>query len=115
MSIDKNTNQSKRKLLIDFELYADNDPDFKRELVKLMAENLEELRDAQSLSVSGHDPLLFSKSYHKMKTTLVMLEDEEFDTVIQHLKSGSFDSHTVSEFHRIVAEIISSLATENNS
>jgi hypothetical protein len=50
-----------------------------------------------------------------MKTTLVMLEDEEFDTVIQQLKNGLYDTHTVSEFQRIVAEIISSLPTENNS
>ena len=49
-----------RALFIDFDLYAENDPDFKQELIELMIENLHELRQAHCRSV---DPTRFAGAF----------------------------------------------------
>lgn len=110
MNIKVNVSKSKRELFVDFELYADNDPDFKRELVTLMIDNLTELHGAYKVSATQSDPVLFSKAVHKMKTTLVMLEDPELNTVIEDLKRPDAEPGNISRFGNIIAELIESLS-----
>ncbi len=100
----------KRALLIDFELYADNDPDFKRELITLMIDNLREVLAAYKASVKQSEPDIFSKACHKMKTTLVMLEDPELTAVVEDLKRPDAEPGNVSRFGKIIAELIESLS-----
>lgn len=109
MNTRTNATTSNRPLFIDFELYADNDPEFKQELITGMIDNLNELLEALRASIKQNDRTIFSKSYHKMKTTLVMLEDPEFDAVIEDLRKPEVDPMHIPRFQNIVAEIISSL------
>ena len=102
----------KRPLFIDFELYADNDPEFKLELIESMVDNLHELQKAYSYSVENKDPQFFSKTYHKVKTTIVMLEDDEFNKLIEELKNPAVDADKVSLFNKLIVEIIRSLSAE---
>jgi hypothetical protein len=104
------TTVSKRTLLVDFELYADNDPEFKQELIALMIDNLTELHSAFKDSVKQNDPDIFRKSCHKMKTTLVMLEDPELDAIVIDLKQPDVEPGSISRFGNVIAELIESLS-----
>jgi len=103
---------TKRKLFIDFDLYADNDPDFKQELIELMIDNLQELQQAYRLSAEQHDPQIFLKACHKVKTTLCMLEDIELQAVVEDLKHPGMTQDKVFLFNKLSAEIIASLLAE---
>lgn len=74
-----------RPLFIDFDLHTDGDEVFKKELIALMIENLRELIWAQDRAHQQNDLSFFSKACHKMKPTLVMLEDKEFLDVVSEL------------------------------
>jgi hypothetical protein len=102
----------KRPLVVDFDLYADNDPDFKQELIELMVDNLEELLEAYKTSVEQKDPPFFSKACHKVKTTLVMLEDKELDALVEDLKTMEADETRAFLLKKICEEIIASLWLE---
>lgn len=104
------TTVSKRTLLVDFELYADNDPEFKQELIILMIDNLTELHSALKMSAKANEPDIFRKSCHKMKTTMVMLADSELNAVVEDLKRPDAEPGNISRFGNIVAELIESLS-----
>jgi hypothetical protein len=110
-----NENTLNRALFIDFELYAENDPVFKEELIDMIIENLHELQQAYNYSVERHDPEVFRKACHKVKTTISMLADQEFDTVVEDLKSSKVDQSRVSFFNKLSAGIIASLLNEKVS
>lgn len=71
---------------IDFDLYTDNDSDFKHKLVVLMISNLNELQQALFHSLQNQDVQSFSKASHKVHATLVILDDADLDQVIAELK-----------------------------
>jgi hypothetical protein len=75
---------SMRPLFIDFDAYTDGDDDFKKELIVLIIDNLRELQ--QILSPNSHDIQVFHKVCHKVKATLVMLDDSEMMVTIEQLK-----------------------------
>ncbi|MBA4055989.1 MAG: hypothetical protein C0490_14840 [Marivirga sp.] len=112
MNTRTNVSTSKRTLFIDFEMYADNDPEFKQELIALMIDNLNELHKAYGTSVKQKDPEIFRKACHKVKTTLVMLEDPEIDAVVEDLKKPDVDPGNISRFENIIAELVESLLGE---
>jgi hypothetical protein len=101
----------KRPLLVDFEAYTDNDPEFKKELVVSMIDNLQELQQCYETAVASRDTGLFSKCCHKVKVTLVMLQDPELDEVIGLLQKDVLALCKPS-FDRIIKEIIGSLLAE---
>ena len=109
-------NESKlsRTLFVDFELYADNDPDFKRELIDHMVDNLQELLQAYRTSIDQNDTTPFQKVCHKVKTTLVILEDDELNALVEDLKNMSVEGARISLLNKICAEIIASLLSEKN-
>ena len=109
-----NESISRRTLFIDFDLYADNDPDFKLELIQLMIENLEELQQAFILSVRQNDLQIFIKACHKVKTTLCMLADGELDAIVEDLKVPGINPEKVSLFNKLNVEIINSLSAEKS-
>lgn len=109
-----NESISKRILFIDFDLYAENDPDFKQELIELMIDNLQELQQAYDLSAEQHEPVFFLKACHKVKTTLSMLADVEFNVAVEDLKNPGVSAERISLFKKLSGEIIISLLTEKS-
>jgi hypothetical protein len=107
-----NASTVKRALFIDFNLYADNDPAFKQELIGLMVDNLQELQQALHISVEQKDPEFFLKACHKATTTLIMLEDKELNALVEDLKIKEADEARISLLNKLSAEIISSLLSE---
>lgn len=105
----------KRALFIDFDLYADNDPDFKNELIQLMVDNLHELQQAYHDSVEQHNTEGFKKICHKVKTTLCMLADREFYAVVEELKNSGVDQDRVSFFNQLISEITAGLLNEKRT
>ncbi len=101
----------RRPLAVNFEVYTDNDPEFKKELIILMIDNLQELQQCYETSVVARNTELFSKSCHKVKVTLGMLQDPEFDAVIELLQEDVLALCRPS-FDRIIKEIVGSLLAE---
>lgn len=105
---------SKRALSIDFAQFSDNDPAFKARLIDLMIENLAELEEGYYQTVNSKDPTFLLKAYHKVKTTLTMLDDKELDAVVEDLKDPGIGPAAISRYKRISAEITSSLLAEKS-
>ncbi len=104
----------KRTLSIDFNLYTDNDAGFKQQLIDLMIENLQELQHAYGASVEQKDSTCFSKACHKVKTTIIMLEDKELIALIEDLKRFDANAEKVPLLNGLCTEIIDSLLLERN-
>lgn len=106
----------KRPLYVDFDSFTDNDPDFRRELIDHMVDNLRELVIAHQISAQQKDGTLFLKVCHKVKTTLVMLSDKELDLLIEIIKPTYNNSASNEEkgcsLEKLCAEIIKSLLSE---
>jgi hypothetical protein len=100
---------SARPLFIDFDAYTDGDQDFKKELIVLMIDNLRELQ--QILRPESHDIQIFHKVCHKVKATLVMLDDAEVLEIIEQLKIMTNHSQ-LDQLNQICGDIIESLGRE---
>ncbi len=86
-SLEKVTTFEKpRRVGVDFDLYTEGDPDFKREFISLMLKNLEELKVALETSVENEDPEVYTKTAHKVRTTVFILGDNELTSLIDELK-----------------------------
>lgn len=77
----------KKKTTINIALYTDGDPEFKRELAGLLIKNIHELQEQLQIALKSTSAETFGKACHKVKTTLGMLGDEEFNSVIEGLGS----------------------------
>jgi hypothetical protein len=100
---------SARPLFIDFDTYTDGDQDFKKELIVLIIDNLRELQ--QMLRPESHDIQLFHRVCHKIKATLVMLDDSEMLEIVEQLKIMTNYSQ-LDQLDRICADVIESLGKE---
>jgi signal transduction histidine kinase/CheY-like chemotaxis protein len=78
---------ARKKASINIDLYTDGDPEFKRELAGLLIKNIQELQEHLQLALETNSAETFNKACHKVKTTLGMLGDDEFTSVIDGLKS----------------------------
>jgi CheY-like chemotaxis protein len=76
------TNADRRDIFIDFDLYTDGDLDFKKELTSLIIHNIHELQEA----ILVDDKEFFLSVTHKVKTTLVMLDDAEFSQLMDRFE-----------------------------
>lgn len=77
-----------RRLGVDFDLYTEGDPDFKREFVSLLLKNLEELKTALTMALQAKDAGVYSKAVHKVRTSIFILGDSEFSSLIDELKKN---------------------------
>jgi len=75
-----------RPLKIKFELYADSDSDFKQELIMLMISNLHELQQASYRAYYANDAKMFQTITHKVKSTMILLDDQEFTCAVDDVK-----------------------------
>ncbi len=98
---------SNRPLYIDFDLVTDGDASFKNELVVLMIDNLKELMEA--LTTAGQDAEPFHKVTHKIKPTIEMLNDAEFNAMIAQVKTLDDKMAAIISLQKICPEIIASL------
>lgn len=96
-----------RPLFVDFDKYTDGDSDFKKELVVLMIDNIHEL--IGSLKSVEDDLQPFLKTIHKIKPTIEMLDDPEFNEKIAGVKSEPGNQVIAGHLHNISNDIIASL------
>jgi hypothetical protein len=103
---------TRRPLFIDFNLYTDGDPVFKSELIGMMIANLLELQQALDLSLKRRELSLYHTASHKINSTLNILADQEFITIVKEIKTHSEDEENVVRFNDLCSQIIASLETE---
>jgi hypothetical protein len=102
-----------RKLSIDFDLYTDGDLEFKSELTLLMLDNVRELQQSLSEAIKANDSEIFRKTCHKVKPTLSIIDDAEFNDIIEVLKCQIDNQNCISVFGTISHGIIKALEEEN--
>jgi CheY-like chemotaxis protein len=100
-----------KRLYFDIDEYADGDMEFKKELITLMIDNINELKTALHNSIKRRSPELFRKSCHKVNPTIGILNDTEFANLIERIK-GKADKATVSVFDKMCENIIDTLRQE---
>jgi hypothetical protein len=105
-------NEPVRRLAIDFDLYTDGDPEFKSELTVLMLDNIKELQQALSEAGKINDAEIFRKTCHKIKPTLSMIDDAEFNDIIEVLKCQIHNQNCISVFGTISNGILRALEAE---
>jgi len=105
---------SVRPLFVDFKLHADDDPDFKLELIDLMISNLAELKTALVVSIKENNLEIYRRSCHKVKVSLTILNDLEFTDASEALKESDAGPAKIDRFNKLCDEIISSLTEEKN-
>jgi CheY-like chemotaxis protein len=77
-----------RPLHIDFDAHTAGDPVFKLELLRLLIENIEELRRSFDLPLTSEDLDGFIKISHKVRSAFIILNDQQFSDSFDHLKSA---------------------------
>lgn len=108
--------ESSRKLNIDFDMYTDGDQEFKGELISLVINNMCELEEVVNRMHMETDPEYFDKTLHKVKTTLVMVNDSEHAEILDLIKAMSPKDSAFQElknqFNIINRQIINALQEE---
>lgn len=75
-----------RPLKVRFDLFADSDTDFKAELITLLISNIKELQHASYRAYYTADARTYQNISNKVKSTLILLDDDEFTYVVDDLK-----------------------------
>lgn len=110
-----------RPLFIDFDLYTDGDPVFKLEFIQLMIDNLHELQEGIRESLRTNNGQPFSLKYHKVASTIEMLNDamliEDLNALRDHFKDGRFNGSgslqaKSEDLQRMLTLVIRSLSLE---
>jgi hypothetical protein len=112
-----------RPLNIKFEVYSDGDDfEFKTELIALMKDSVRELQTAAANSFNLRNPEIFRKAAHKAKSTLVLLDDNEFIAVVEAFKNQmvSYDDRSdeelnpykINKLNEVCESIVESLEKE---
>ena len=108
-----------RPLYINFDHYTDGDLVYKKELGGLIIDNLREFQRSVPDSLLNDKKESFLKACHKMKVTLDMLEDKEFNKLVdglQHMVSlGCHDDRFVAlstQLQKICDLVVASLKRE---
>jgi PAS domain S-box-containing protein len=109
--------------VVNIDLYTDGDPEFKRELAGLLVKNVQELQEQLKLAIESKSAEIYVKAYHKVRTTLSMLGDNEFTAIIEslgtRLSKGEFkEAHLKSEltkFKTLCIRIIAGLQEDTGS
>jgi hypothetical protein len=103
-----------RPLYIDFDLHIDGDNRFKREFITLLIANLRELHAAWKSAIENNEDPLFKLISHKIKPTLIILNDLEFSILVEELNIKMSNVQTNLLFNRLCTSIIKSLEHEMN-
>jgi len=108
-----------RPLRLKLNLYSDTDSEFKSELVGLMIRNLREMQQASYRSYYSDDQRALHNVAHKVKSTLILLDDIEYTYVIDDLKQAFIHGEKapalqekINRFNRLTEAIIKTLNRE---
>jgi CheY-like chemotaxis protein/two-component sensor histidine kinase len=104
-------------------LYAEGDPEFRRELASLIVKNLEELRESVRASLENDSANQYQTTLHKVKSTINMLGDTQLTSCIDELneklsKPKSLPNgigEVIERFNFLSEEVINGLHEENLS
>ncbi|HYF67554.1 MAG TPA: hypothetical protein VD884_05425 [Ohtaekwangia sp.] len=110
------TQQINRPLFVDFDLYAEGDTEFKKELITHMISNLVELQQELQAAIDQNDLKIFRAACHKYHTTVSMLADPGLDAAIDSIKEGITGPDTeqkIERFNFLCVVIIKSLEKEH--
>jgi PAS domain S-box-containing protein len=111
------------KPLSKLDLYAEGDLEFKRELADLLIKNVDTLRESVLNYLETGDTSIYLSVYHKCKTTISMLGDEEFSTVAEDIHAmlisvpngnGKMDK-TIDRFITLAEDVVKGLEEELSS
>ncbi len=78
---------------------TDGDPEFRRELALLLANNITELMANVDKALQDNDPNIFTRAVHKTKTTLSILNDSEINEAIANIQTKFKESQEDLERH----------------
>ncbi|MFZ6010668.1 MAG: response regulator [Bacteroidota bacterium] len=105
-----------RKLHINFNAYAECDDEFKLEVIGLMISNIRELQQAAYSAQHTNDIQRYLDIAHKIQSTLSLLCDEEFSTLIEEIRGMAIASviqaDKVNKLTRIGESLVKSLEKE---
>lgn len=77
---------------IDIDEHTDGDPAFKYELLCLLIENIQELKQSLQQTLSENEPQHFLRTCHKIAASLEILNNREFNEIIETLKDHCMDN-----------------------
>ena len=101
-----------RPLYINFESYTEGDNVFKAELITLLISNMHDLQESLKKANDQKNENIFRLSSHKVKPSLSMLNDIEFNVIVENLNEKTFDIKSGEMFNQICNAIIKSLEKE---
>jgi CheY-like chemotaxis protein/HPt (histidine-containing phosphotransfer) domain-containing protein len=78
---------------------TEGDPEFRRELAQLLANNMTELMANIEKALQANDPNIFIRAVHKTKTTLSILNDSEMNEEITTIQTKFKESKEDLERH----------------
>jgi CheY-like chemotaxis protein len=109
-----------RPLRLNFEAYAE-DADFKLSLITLIIGNIRELQQAVYKAFYGKEVQVYKTVSHKVKSSLILLNDDEFSNLTDELAHdfGTAEAVTspekINHFNHLSESIIKSLNKETQS
>ena len=108
-----------RPMRIRFELFTDTNPDFKFELISLMIKNLREIEHAAYKTFYSGESRTFASAAHKVKSTLMLLDDQELSFTVNDLKTcfenkmdGDALRSKILRFNLLTESVIKALSAE---
>jgi hypothetical protein len=101
-----------RPLSIDFDQYTDGDAEFKNELIVLMIDNIKELKESLAVATKAENSDGFRKTCHKVKPTLCMIDDAEYNDIIEVLKCQVSNQNCITIFNNLSDNILRNLEAE---
>ena len=87
ITLPDSSDNSCRPLRIDFDLHTDGDQVFKAELIRLLIENIAELRQALDVAIKNKDTQVYLKACHKVYTAMSMLNDPDFAHAVDKIRN----------------------------
>lgn len=104
-----------KPLSIDFDHHTDGDEEFKQELIVLMIDNVKELQQSLSTSISLNNIDSFRETCHKVKPTISILSDQDLIDVIESIKHETNEAiriDSVRVFNKLCDDLIKNLEEE---
>jgi hypothetical protein len=106
--------ESMRPLQINFDLHTDGDHRFRKELITLLLTNLTELHQAWKTAIENNEESIFKLTAHKVKPTLLILDDTELSTLVEDLSLKMSDFKINLQFNKVCTSVMHSLEAERN-
>jgi hypothetical protein len=90
--------------VVDLDLYTDGDPELRSELIVMMIDNIRELQ--QTLLKNDFD--IFRKVSHKVKPTIIMLNNKELTDTIEAIAQTN-NKEKITQFNSLCKGVIKGL------